>query len=313
MSVINRVLQDLEQRNAGLDDADAGLTAVRAVLTPRARRRRVVPMAGAGMMILAAALWWGGRPDGESGQSGPLVRPMAFMASAEAAALVRPPVVPAPIDPDDATAGAAPTANVTEAPPKAEPDAAAPDDRFSLAYERAMEARDAGRLQQAEEALAELLGQRPGDLMTRQSLMGLMLETDRNLEAEGLATEGLRRFPAHLPFAMTAARLQAESGDLRAAIETLERLGAAGDGHPDFLAFHAALLQRSGLHAEAVDRYGQALAQGDSRPLWLVEQAISLRRLGREAEAASQLRRVASMKPLPTAVRSLLKRELALL
>ena len=143
--------------------------------------------------------------------------------------------------------------------------------------------------------------------------MGLMLETDRNLEAEALATEGLRHFPAHLPFAMTAARLQAESGDLRAALETLEHLGAVGDDHRDYLAFHAALLQKSGLHAEAVERYRQAIAQGDPQPLWLAEQAVSLRRLGREAEAGAQLRQLAAMKRLPAAVRSLVKRELAAL
>ena len=316
MSVINQVLQDLEQRNAGLDGADTGLAEVRAVVMPRARRRRTLPMAATGVVVLASALWWAGRPAGESGQSGQTGRPMTFMASAEAAALVRPPVTEVtPLTVDDAAEAALPamTAVTTDAPPAPEPRAEAPDHGFTMAYERAMEAWDAGRRQDAEKALAALLEARPGDLLTRQALMGLMLETDRNLEAEALANEGLRHFPAHLPFAMTAARMQADSGDLRAALDTLERLGDAGDGQRDFLAFHAALLQKAGLHAEAVERYGLALAQGDPQPLWLVEQAVSLRRLGREAEARSQLRQVASMKRLPNAVRSLVKRELALL
>jgi MSHA biogenesis protein MshN len=314
MSVINRVLQDLEHRNAGLDGADASLAAVRAVSTPRARSRRFVPMAAIGVAVLATVAWWAARPAGESGKSGPRVSPMVFMASAEAAALVRPPVVDAATpNLDEATAAPAPLATVMAVRPKAEPDAGVPDDGFTMAYERAMEARDAGHRQDAEKALAALLELRPGDLLTRQALMGLMLETDRNLEAEALAIEGLRHFPAHLPFAMTAARLQAESGDLRTALETLEHLGAVGDGNRDFLAFHAALLQKSGLHAEAVERYRQAIAHGDPRPLWLVEQALSLRRLGRDAEAGAQLRQVASMKRLPAAVRSLVKRELAAL
>lgn len=318
MSVINRVLQDLAQRDAGLDDAEGVLRAVRPLPMPRGRRRRIVPMAVTGVAVLASAVWWVGRTSGESGESGGAARPMAFMASAEAAALVRPSVAAAPvITLDDAAraSASAPTA-VSAGEPSTEdaaPRDGAPEARFSLAYEHAMEALDAGHRQEAEKALAALLEERPDDLLARQALMGLMLETERNLEAESLATEGLRHFPAHLPFAMTAARLQADSGDLRTALETLERFGAAGERHRDLLAFHASLLQKSGLHAEAVERYAQALALGEPEPLWLVEQAVSLRRLGQAAQARVQLRAVASTKRLPAAVRSLVKRELALL
>jgi MSHA biogenesis protein MshN len=313
MSVINQVLQDLAQRNAGLDGVDDGLGAVRAVPRPPVRRRQVMPMVTTGVVVLATVLWWVGRPSGESGQDGQAVRPMAFLASAEAAALVRPPVAVAPVIAlDDAAEALASATTVVgpDRPPGDEARADAHQDPLSQAYERAMEARDVGHREDAERALVSLLEQQPGHLLARQALMGLMLETDRNLEAEALATEGLRHFPSHLPFAMTSARLQAESGDLRLALETLERFGAAGDGHRDFLAFHASLLQKSGLHAEAVERYGQALALGDPEPAWLVEQAVSLRRLGQAAEARAQLRQVASMKRLPAALRNVLKREL---
>ena len=81
------------------------------------------------------------------------------------------------------------------------------------------------------------------------------------------------------------ARAQAERGEVRAALETLQSNAAAGAGNAEYRGLHAAVLQRASRHAEAIEEYGAALRLVPSASVWWMGLGLSLEAVGLMREA----------------------------
>jgi MSHA biogenesis protein MshN len=196
---------------------------------------------------------------------------------------------------DTPLAAAAAVAPVTATPLAAreEPDLkqVSPEQQAENEFRRGSAALGLGRDGEARDAFARTLALSPSHDGARQALVGLFIHGKRNADAERLLLERLAKDPGHAGFAMTAARLQMERGDLAAAIETLRRSQPAARGNADYAAFIAALYQRSGRHADAIEQYEAALRARPAAGVWWMGMGISLQAANRGAEAGEAFRR----------------------
>lgn len=152
-------------------------------------------------------------------------------------------------------------------------------------YRNAANLLNQDRRAEAQEGFRVALKHDPGHTGARQGLFGLLLEAKKNGEAEQVLRDGLDLSLSQPGFAMALARLQVDRGDTVGAIETMQRSAPAALGSPDYLAFHAALLQRQSRHQEAVDNYLAALRLAPGSGVWLMGLGISLQALNRNREA----------------------------
>ncbi|MBI1395465.1 MAG: hypothetical protein GC151_05750 [Betaproteobacteria bacterium] len=182
--------------------------------------------------------------------------------------------------------------------------------RADLTFRAGTKALREGRVTEAEARFRAALEIQPDSIAPREALLGVMLEAGRRGEARQLMTEGLRYAPAHATFAVVAARLMVDEGDLPGALGVLEEHDAAGRSNAEYQALAAGLLQRLGRHAEAVRRYSMALALGDDRAVWRMGRAISYRELGRAREANEDFRRSLDSGALSPEVRRYVERQI---
>jgi MSHA biogenesis protein MshN len=155
-----------------------------------------------------------------------------------------------------------------------------------------------GRVAEAQDGFRLALQNNPGHIGARQALFGLLVEARRTSEAEQVLQEGLRINPNQAGFAMALARMQVDRGDTNGAIETMLKPGASAQASPDYLAFLAALYQRTSQHKEAVEEYQAALRLAPQSGVWLMGLGISLQALKRNAEAQEAFRRARSSNSL---------------
>ncbi|BBI98658.1 hypothetical protein FGKAn22_03510 [Ferrigenium kumadai] len=125
----------------------------------------------------------------------------------------------------------------------------------------------------------------------RQALAALLLEGKRTADAERVLQEGLKDRPEQAGFAMLLARLQVERGAVEQAVATLENSLPYAGNQADYQAFVAAMLQRQGRHMEAVNHYQLALQHAPSNGVWLMGYGISLQGLQRNADARDAFKR----------------------
>ena len=148
-----------------------------------------------------------------------------------------------------------------------------------------------GRVAEAQDALYKSLEANARNLKARQSLVGLLVESKHDEEANQLLKDGLKLSPEQSGFSMALARLQVESADNKAARDTLELgLSYAGDD-ADYHAFYAALLQRDEQHDAAIQHYLTALQTNPAMPTWLVGIGISLQVQGKLNDATAAFQR----------------------
>jgi MSHA biogenesis protein MshN len=152
-------------------------------------------------------------------------------------------------------------------------------------YRNAANLLNQDRRAEAQEGFRLALQHDPGHTGARQGLFGLLLEAKKKGEAEQVLRDGLDLSLSQPGFAMALARLQVDRGDSVGAVETMQRSASAALGSPDYLAFHAALLQRQSRHQEAVDHYLAALRLAPGSGVWLMGLGISLHALNRNREA----------------------------
>ncbi len=165
-----------------------------------------------------------------------------------------------------------------------------PRQRAEAEYAKGAAALYQGRAADARLAFEAALQIDPAYHGARQALVGTLLDARLPADAIRVLQEGLQLAPAQHGFAMTLARLQLESGELDAGVQTLVRSLDYPGVSPDYIAFYASLLQRQQKHAEAVVQVQGALARRRNVGVWLLGLGVSLEALGRAAEAQEAYR-----------------------
>lgn len=332
MSVINKMLQDLDRRQAL--GAAAETTRVRASAAQPSGHEwfwRVVAV------LLTAALAWMGWVAIQILPRQPLATELAYQAAAEAQsrAAAKPAAAPAPVaqevkpaaetlrlatqletpvqekEPEPVKAEPVKPEPVKAAParPKAAPKAAAKTsldkrdrtrsaaDNAETHFRRAALLLNHGRVSEAEDQLVAALQADPGHAAARQAYVALLLEQQRTDAARRLLQQALAINPEHATFALALSRIHAEQRDYLAALEVMDRAGAVAR-NADFQALRGAVLQRLARHGEAIEAYQNAI-RGSAQPAstW-VGYGISLEAAGRRAEAAQAYRRALAAGPI---------------
>jgi MSHA biogenesis protein MshN len=166
-----------------------------------------------------------------------------------------------------------------------------PQQRSDNEYRKATALRQQGKATEALHGLEQALQLDPRHAAARQTLIGLLLENKRHDEALRHAREGLGIDAAQPGLAMIAARLQLEKGELRPAIDTLEKTLPHAAERADYQSFFAALLQRDGRNKEASEHYLLALQKAPQNGVWWMGLGISLQAENRFPEAQESFSR----------------------
>ena len=186
----------------------------------------------------------------------------------------------------------------------------APSERAEIAFRKGVAQIQEGRPNAAELDFREALKQDPSHVGARQALLGLLLDSGRNNEAEQLLRKTLEANPRQPRHAMVLARLEVERGDVTSAINTMVGVLPYVKSDPDFHAFLAALLQREGRHREAVDYYRAALRGTPGNGVWMMGLGISLRASNQSAEAQDAFQRAIESNQLSPELKQFVERQL---
>ena len=151
-----------------------------------------------------------------------------------------------------------------------------PEELAENAYQEAARLRTQGDAAGAERQLKTLLATEPKHVKARELLSGMQLENGRLLEAQATLEQGVAQLPAHLGFRYLLARLYLERGELVLAVNVLEAARRPGLNDPELPAFLAAVYQRAARHADAVKSYQEALTSRPQEGRWWVGLGISL-------------------------------------
>ncbi len=168
---------------------------------------------------------------------------------------------------------------------------AQPRDQVEAGYRKAIAAVNQGRVNEALDALQEVLRQDNLHVPARQLRVRLLLDSGRVDDAVQDLREGLLVLPAQTGWAMSLARLQVDRGEIAAAAQTLQYSMPVAAANPDYLGFTAHVLQRLGRHREAADLYQTAarIAPADGR--WWLGLGLAMEAEGRNDQAVAAFKR----------------------
>jgi MSHA biogenesis protein MshN len=339
MSVINKVLRELDQRHAIPDSPEDAPREVRPVRDPGGGHEWLWRIVAA--LLLVALAWVGwvvyqmqprrvatdlGIAAGETAR-----RDGARLAESKAAPPPEPPAPAAAVlvaaaagplklaESIETPIGAPEPPQPKPAPRELKPKALAPVkigprvekheltpvpvQRAEIEFRRGVALLQQGRVSEAEARFAVAIGLDPAHEQARQALAAMLIEQRRLEEARRLLQEGLRVNPKQQHFAVALARIHIERADYAAALEGLNR--GRDDSRPsaEYDAVLGSVLSRMGRDREAVEAYRAALrAAPDKGGTWL-GLALSLENLERRAEASDAYRRALASGTLTADVR----------
>jgi MSHA biogenesis protein MshN len=311
VSLINKMLKDLETRQGGTAPQPGGRPVFQDLLSVNHDRRRVrgrVIGALLAVSLVAAGYYGATRWSNQSTPTAatalpivaatpisPAVDAAAPQASSASAPEVAPPVAAAPLPQPPAPAKPAAarpavtksTSTATKAAKvEAVPDAGAhferterpysPEELAENAYRDAAQLRAQGNPAEAERRLKTLLASNPKQVKARELLVSIQLDSGRWVEAQDTLEQGVAQVPEYLAFRFQLARLYLEHGADEQALTLLESARRDGRTDPELYAFLAALYQRGGRHADAVKNYQDALALQSVEGKWWLGLGISL-------------------------------------
>lgn len=323
MSLINKMLKDLDAR--GTQPGEVMQPSIRSVTRPG--RQVSVPVAAGGALIafaLAAAAVFGWRYYQQ--RPAPVavaVKPAAPVVQVSTPVPVPVQVVPAPPpvaeEPESAPVvskakAQAPRARqaAVEPPTKAaaQPDNAPPvstPQRAESEYRRALASLQEGRVSDAAAGLERAVEIDQRHDGARQTLVGLLIESNRKDDALRVLEAGLVQDPRQPAMAMLLARLQIERG--ASGIETLMRTLPHAAGNAGYHAFLAGALQRAERHREAAEQYQAALRLAPENGVWWMGLGISLQAEKRTAQALEAYQRAASAPGLTPQLQAFVERK----
>ena len=342
MSLINKMLQDLDARESGGAASAVQQEEVKAVpATERDRRPLLLGGAAVGALVVAAGAWYGWQY-WQAHKAPPSTAPQPVRMidnripnqprfqeppAAKVAEIVEPKIAETKPQSEAATVAAKPKRPAPEHVERVEPvrphkPVAAqpsgdgvvlreltPKQASENSYRRALAALQEGRVSAALADLDKALELDPRNDAARQTYVSLLLENRRTDDAIRQLRLALGIDPRQPGLAMVLARLQLEKGD--PALDTLlKTLPYAGDS-PDYHAFLAGVLQREQRHAEAADHYRAALQMAPQNGVWWMGLGISLQADQHLPEAREAFNRARSSSGLDPELRGFVERELA--
>lgn len=321
MSLINKMLKDLEQRQSG---APTGGRAVFQDLQPVGERSRPAHGLRNALLVLGLGLLagYGGWRYLTAPVATPVAAPMAHSVEREAPPPASvPAVAPEPavaVTPPPPEPAAVPRAAKPDAPrPRAAPPAAVtapepvriekterpytPEETAEHAHRQALRFQVQGNPAGAERQWRDALSALPAHRAARERLAVLMLEGGRHAEARGLLEEGIALSPEHGSFSLLLARVHVEQGGEAQAIAVLEQTRALAQStrDADSPALLAALYQRAGRNDDAVNAYRDALAIRPDESRWWVGLGIALEGQGDSVTARGAYQRALGSGRLP--------------
>jgi len=160
-----------------------------------------------------------------------------------------------------------------------------PMQRADADYRKGVQAQQQGKVPEALAAYEAALRANEQHEAARLAMAAMLQENGQQAAAERILQAGLRLKPVHLPYAMALARMQLGRDQLDLAVDTLQAHLTAADNNADYHSFYAALLQRQDRHKEAVNHYQIALQIAPRNSVWRVGYAISLQAVGRLEDA----------------------------
>lgn len=325
MSLINGMLRDLEARRSDGPGSPVFVEQIRAVpAQDKVQRLRWYVLSAVLFLTLAAWIFLrpiepgkplkagAGAPVQEQAQPPAAATPAAATPVA-AAAVSAPPVsaakpaasTVAPVDPVPAQANA--TLAVKDVVPAivqtpAEKPAAQPTPVANAKPARKREPleRKLAAAEPADKPRAEAAPAKPAEAATKTGAEPVIVKRNVTLEEANPAST-----------AMGAARLQVERGDVRGAIDTLERSLPEASGRADYHAFLAALLQRDEQHKPAVEHYLVAVQRSPQTGVWWLGLGISRQALQQNAEAQEAFKRARASNTLSAELNAFVDARLA--
>lgn len=318
MSVINKMLQDLDARAARpVGTLPPAVPVVHAARTAP-RRSILIVLAAVLVLALALAVWVAQKRVAKPlpvvvAQATPVVKTVVLAPVPLPVAGSAPVAPPAPLPqaapaPTPAAAPLPPAASamlkpVTAAAPhpvvksgnapvtaSASPNTAT---RIDSPYRRALGELADGRKGDAIAALEQALLADPRNGAARETLVGLLIEAQRKDEAVAQLQAALAVDVRQPVLAMLLARLQIERGGdgVDTLARTLPFAAASVDGGAGYHAFFAGALQRHGRPREAIAQYQAALQLAPDQAVWWMGLGLSLRADGQAGPAAEAFRR----------------------
>jgi MSHA biogenesis protein MshN len=334
MSLINKMLQDLDARGGG---SDAALEQQELKAVPSAERdRRPLMLAGAGAVLIALAAggwygwqYWQGRnappapvpkvidnriPDRPRLQEPPAAAadlsassPAPAATKAEPESIAAAPAKPGHRVPAAEHAEPAPVlprkpASTAAAAPAAAASGAVteltPKQVAENTYRRALSSLQEGRVSTAMADLDRAVEIDPRNDAARQTYISLLLENKRTDDAIRQLRLALGIDPRQPGLAMVLARLQLEKGG--PALQTLMNTLPYAGNSADYQGFVAGVLQREQRHAEAAQHYREALKLSPQSGVWWMGLGISLQaeqHLPEAREAYARARAASGLTP----------------
>ena len=341
MSLINKMLQDLDARGTPEGRGDAG--GIRSV--PERERgvsRALVFGGAAGLTAAAIALGWvyWKRPAvppvlvSVASKPVPVPLPVPVPVPAPVAAA---PVAPEPVFQAEETAPAPAPAKARPAEPrrsteKAPKPAAAPvvktavpaaserfidgkqvtpQQRVENEYRRALAQLQDGRVSDAMLALQQTLQLDPRHQGARETLVRLLLEAQRPDDAARQLQLSLALDPKQPAQAMMLARLQLDKANGgAAALDTLMRSLPYAADNGEYHAFLAGVLQREQRYREAAEHYQLALQAAPDNSVWWMGLGIALQADNHPAQARQAFERARGLQTLSPQLQAFVERKL---
>ncbi len=170
-----------------------------------------------------------------------------------------------------------------------------------------------GQLTGAEEYLKKLIKQKPDQIQPRELLIGMLLRNARTDEALKQIAVAKRFYPVRENLALLSAKIQLESSDVTAAVETLEKQREIGKAGVKTYAMLAPLYQQQGDYEKSAELYSTLIERDKLNGRYWVGLAVSLEALASYTGAANAYERALQSKNLTTALGQYARQRLTVL
>lgn len=169
----------------------------------------------------------------------------------------------------------------------------------------------ARRNEEAEARLGQALEAQPSHSKAREVLAAQLLGQRRYTEAEAVLLEGLRLSPAETRLTRLYARLLLRRDGPAEALQVLKGVSPPLEKDPEYHAFRAALLQKTGQHADAAALYGRLVRVRPRAGVWWMGLAISLDIDGQPEQALAAYREASEKQDMTPALLRFVKGRMA--